>query len=101
MKVKTRALRGALLNIAVSECDLLSGYALPGTNNYLSDERSVRNIIEREKIAIWPDSELGGWFASANEGKGNDYKGRTLHEAALRCYVASRLGPEIELSTIA
>jgi hypothetical protein len=54
-------------------------------------------IIEREGIALWPDDEEGGWFASANGGQGEDYKGPTPLIAAMRCYVASKLGDEVEI----
>ena len=53
-------------------------------------------IIERGEIAVWADSE-GGWLASANEGRGFDYNGHTPLIAAMRCYVASKLGDEVEI----
>ncbi len=48
-------------------------------------------IIERENIAVWPDDEEGGWFASADGGRRKDYKGPTPLIAAMRCYVASKI----------
>lgn len=54
-------------------------------------------IIEHEGIALWQDEETLGWFASADEGRGNDYLGPTPLIAAMRCYVASKLGDEIHI----
>ena len=56
-------------------------------------------IIDREDIAVWPDAEEGGWFASSGGGRGADYKGPTLLIAAMRCYVASKLGDEVYIPT--
>ena len=53
-------------------------------------------IIERERTAHWPDEE-GGWLASSDAGRGHDYHGPTPLIAAMRCYVASRLGDEVEI----
>ena len=52
---------------------------------------------EMTGIAVWPDDEEGGWFASSDGGRGEDYKGETPLIAAMRCYVASKLGDEIDL----
>ena len=54
-------------------------------------------IIEREDIAMWPDQE-GGWFASTDQGKSMDYHGETALIAAMRCYVASKLGDTVDIS---
>jgi hypothetical protein len=58
-------------------------------------------IIERERIAIWfekyddIDSALPVWAAVRfNE---QDYYGSTPLIAAMRCYVASKLGDEVEV----
>ena len=53
-------------------------------------------IIEREKLTMWPDEE-GGFFASADEGAGPDFHGESYLIAAMRCYVASKLGDEVEI----
>ncbi len=51
-------------------------------------------IIEREEIAVWPDQE-GGWWARITADE--DYTGPTPLVAAMRCYVASKLGEEVEV----
>ncbi len=60
-------------------------------------EANVANpIIEKHQIAVWPDQDNPGmWFASTNEGAGTDYSGNTLLVAAMRCFVAAKLGEEI------
>jgi len=52
-------------------------------------------IIEREKIQIgyFPD----GWRAQNWQGKHNTQCGHTPLIAAMRCYVASKFGDEIEV----
>jgi len=52
-------------------------------------------IIEREKIGIGHDPELRCWLGVDTESK---YQmGNTPLIAAMRCYVASKLGDEVEL----
>jgi hypothetical protein len=96
--MKTSELTEAALDWAVARCEggvgknqLLGAWYAPSTNWAQGGP-----IIERENIAIWPDEE-GGFFASANEGAGRDYHGSTYLSAAMRCYVASKLGDEIDL----
>ena len=93
--MKTSELTGAALDwaVAVAEYGYGSDYK---TNRYSTNWAHGGPIIEREKIAIWADEE-GGWFASANEGRGKDYHDSTLLTAAMRCYVASVLGDEVEI----
>lgn len=107
MKVKTSELTCAALDWAVAKCeepiggykawvqrDLDNGIAPAGVR--ADDWLTAGPIIEREKIAMWPDEE-GGYFASANEGSGADFHGPTPLIAAMRCYVASKLGDEVEV----
>lgn len=49
-------------------------------------------IIEREKIECLHDG--GQWYVDAPHGW---YEGPTLLTAAMRCYVASKLGDEVEV----
>ena len=89
MKIKTSELTPQQLNAVVSN---IEGHEA----NYATDWAHGGPIIEGERIAQWPDEE-GGWLASANEGKGNDHHGPTPLIAAMRCFVASKLGDEIEV----
>lgn len=52
-------------------------------------------IIEREKIDVWTHAgEV--WAASTDKGY-TEYRGTTPLIAAMRCYVASKLGGEVEI----
>ena len=55
-------------------------------------------IIEREAIQLTPDEHTGTWSAyMTNEGEPYDYTGPTPLIAAMRCFVASKMGDEIDL----
>ena len=102
MKTKTSELTDLALNWAVAKCADLpfpfvydeEGLTVPVSPS--TDWSQGGPIIEREEIAHWPDSE-GGWFASAQEGRGKDYHGPTPLIAAMRCYVASKLGDKVDV----
>lgn len=111
MKIKTSELIGPALDWAVAKCEGENSvascyYAEDNTPLYLDEAPEPTwhpstnwaqggPIIEREKIGVWWD---GIWHAK--------YDG-CLHEevqdaddpllAAMRCYVASKLGDEIEI----
>jgi hypothetical protein len=55
-------------------------------------------IIEREGITVAPD-DVEPWCAYIDRGTAEDviYGGTTPLIAAMRCYVASKLGDEVEL----
>jgi hypothetical protein len=55
-------------------------------------------IIEREGISVCPD-EIAPWCAFFDNGTAEYvfYTGTTPLIAAMRCYVASKLGDEVEL----
>jgi hypothetical protein len=52
-------------------------------------------IIEREKIEVFIRDEK--WFAYSSLSKPEDFYGETPLIAAMRCYVASKLGDEVEI----
>ena len=95
MKVKTSELTGATLNWAVGqadECDL-------APVEYSTRWEFGGLIIEREKIGIvTSDGDANVWIGSIFE---PDWKfnrtGSTPLIAAMRCYVASKLGDEVEV----
>lgn len=110
--MKTQELKGAALDWAVAKCE---GVALVDGCIFTKDpddEQVVYSpstdwaqggaIIEREGMGIWMYqwNEKGepeqGWYA---EDKGGDHvrTGTTPLEAAMRCYVASKLGDEVEI----
>jgi hypothetical protein len=98
MKVKVSELQGAALDWAVAKCEGLDywhpeiGSSQP---DYSTDWAQGGPIIEREKIALSYDTERFGWVASFYAG--DDVFGGTPLIAAMRCYVASKLGDEIEI----
>ena len=51
-------------------------------------------IIEREGIAVSPEIDCIRWYGSVNR---NFLDGPTPLIAAMRCYVASKLGDEVEI----
>jgi hypothetical protein len=100
--MKTSELTGAALDRKVH--DLLhpeerikDGCTAP---QYSTDWAQGGPIIEREKIAVLPDEFSFGWEARTCHFDGEDEdvsKGETPLIAAMRCYVASKLGDEVEI----
>ena len=107
--MKTSELTGAALDWAVSKCegvDVTHLYAWDySTNRYSTDWSQGGPIIEREKIALtwYPDDKE--WIAGvdfqhprfSNVIAYEEQYGPTPLIAAMRCYVASKLGDEVEI----
>lgn len=107
VRVKTSDLQGAALDWAVAKCEgRPHSYAVVDVKGQpplkavtftpSTDWAQAGPIVERQEIAIWPDEE-GGFLASADEGAGTDYHGESYLIAAMRCYVASQLGAEVDV----
>lgn len=113
MKIKTGELEGAALDWAVAKCEGNhvtfadgTGHAPVGTPSgqwemYSSNWSQGGPIIERERITIdyYPDGghpKGGEWGALTNEGTVESF-GPTPLTAAMRCYVAAKLGDEVEI----
>jgi hypothetical protein len=94
--MKTNELTGKALNWAVNKADGLDGWLAPV--NYCGKWEYGGPIIEREiaKIERFSDSL---WEATAFTKNAQDFvqSGPTPLIAAMRCYVASKLGAEIDL----
>ena len=102
MKIKTSDLSGAALDWAVANSEELISintehlfkpwYLL---ENYIpsTDWTQGGPIIEREKVELEHDGFE--WWARIRSDE--DFKGSTPLLAAMRCYVASKLGDEIEI----
>lgn len=106
MKIKTNELTGAALDWAVGKCE---GYE----DRHFDDEDKVFRddedcwyqpsadwsqggvIIEREGISVY--FENGDWYAKL-QSKPVTYYDYSPLVAAMRCYVASKLGEEVEVS---
>ena len=94
--MKTNELTGAALDWAVAKCEgvingdaLDTGFILEGGYVPSTDWAQGGPIIEREGIAVF-----GDWQATLGE---ETYNGPTPLIAAMRCYVASKLGDEVEI----
>lgn len=109
--MKVSELQGAALDWAVAKCeehDTLITYA---PMQVLYEPKGKRSwyvyrpstnwaqggpIIEREVICVGSGMDAPTWYA--NKGLGNYHQfGPTPLVAAMRCYVASKLGDQIEL----
>jgi hypothetical protein len=98
--MRTSELSGTALDWAVAKCEQFdNGDWLP---DYSTDWAHGGPIIEREGMGVWMYqwNEQGepenGWYA---EDKNGDHvrTGTTPLVAAMRCYVASKLGDEVEI----
>jgi len=55
-------------------------------------------IIEREKLMLWHDTRYTKyWWRAKHENNAVVFYGPTPLIAAMRCYVASKLGDEVEI----
>ena len=102
--MKTSGLTGAALDWAVARCegncegDFSWYYDRRDTFNYSTDWAQGGPIIERERIGIDCDDQ-GVWFASFDLSAETALGSSALTPliAAMRCYVASKLGNEVNL----
>jgi hypothetical protein len=111
MRVKTNELTGAALDWAVALCEVgpIDIKDIDDPHFYSTDWSEGGPIIEREKVCVeymagagdggldvWvaevlhEDKKYGGVMSSAGQGP-------TPLIAAMRCYVASKLGDEVEI----
>ena len=114
--MKTSELTGAALDWAVAKCEgedsIASCYytdddiplyleeAPQPTWEPSTDWAQAGPIIEREKIAFMPDEASRDWLAEYPFNHPQDepyWCGPTPLIAAMRCYVASKLGDEVEI----
>jgi hypothetical protein len=97
MRIKTSELTGAALDWAVewsqSLKDLLASKGAKSTYNPSTDWAQGGPIIERERINLEPFSNINGEQWSAD----GEWDSPTPLIAAMRCYVASQLGDEVEI----
>lgn len=117
MKIKTSALTGAALDWAVAKCEGyfdpidIAGSFLDGVvvHHHIvlsrfhpsTDWVQGGPIIEREGGTLW-STVAAGWrckakYDYANDREGLTTSGPTLLVAAMRCYVASKLGDEVDV----
>lgn len=107
--MKTNELTGAALDWAVAKCEgvkvLIIEQQIVWPEDYepSSDWALGGPIIERESIGVTPITVTVGddrgkrkWFAN-HEDKADFQDGPTALVAAMRCYVASKLGNEVDI----
>lgn len=107
MIIKTQELTGAALNWAVAKCegivsgdDLDTGFIKERGYTPSREWSQAGPIIERERIEVFyirtDDDNEPEWGAS-KYGTLVEQSGPTPLVAAMRCYVASKLGDEVEI----
>jgi hypothetical protein len=113
MKIKTSELIGPALDWAVAKCMGHRVAECHGTyiRIYLPDPKQAGYtlafcpstdwsqggpIIQRERIAVEWGKNSCQWLADINDGLFIQC-GNTYLQAAMRCYVASKLGDEVEI----
>jgi hypothetical protein len=105
--MKTSELTGAALDWAVAKCEGENdsdehGWAYSNSWRYSADWAQGGPIIDRERIATTPMTPTVGedrtpyWFANY-EGQITYRDGPTPLIAAMRCYVASKLGDDVDV----
>lgn len=98
-KIKTSELKGVALDWAVTKCEgFLCDYQYNSSLiSYSTNWSQGGPIIERENLQLgtWQMH----WFAYKANGPrvGQRWNGPTPLIAAMRCYVASKLGEEVEI----
>ena len=93
--MKTSELTGKGLNWAVNMAEGLSGVLSPV--NYSTNWAAGGPIIERERIHLAHSHAKGHWVAAIADSDCGNVFGPTPLVAAMRCYVASKLGDEVVL----
>ena len=93
MKVKTSELQGAALDWAVAECEQFVEDEFEPSENWADGGP----IIEREKISVWARGNEWASESFVPNQQGLECVGPTPLIAAMRCYVASKLGDEVDM----
>lgn len=104
--IKVSELTGAALDWAVAKCEGVE-YENPAWTSYSTDWEQGGPIIEREMIQLKPKCMVNPLHGRAAEHRSFDeeddvyalhrMRGKTPLIAAMRCYVASKLGDEVDV----
>ena len=99
MKIKAIELSGPLLDWAVARCEGDESLKIGGIGlRYSSDWSVVGSVIEREELQLWKGAEWNAAYGNSINPPDNEiFSGPTPLVAAMRCYVASKLGDEVEI----
>jgi len=93
--MRTSELQGAALDWAVAKA--MGEYKPTAVPNYSTDWSQGGPIIEREGFGVFKYSSGPEWTARTTDYPPKYVKGPTPLIAAMRCYVASKLGGEVEV----
>jgi hypothetical protein len=96
--MKTSELIGMQLDWAVAKAEGYPDEDISVDWNYSTDWRLGGSLIEREGIQI--QKHRSGWVALPEDAQFSEeeyQEGPTILIAAMRCYVASKLGDEVEI----
>ena len=111
MKIKTSELTGAALDWVVANCEGIQDSEFVRTHMdawpYSTDWAQCGPIIEREKMCVGHKHQADPEYCPVNDPTTNCWArttaggylsyGPTPLIAAMRCYVASKLGEEVEI----
>ena len=100
--MKTSELTGAALDWAVAICEHNVGWEPEGEDRdfYSTDWGQGGPIIEREGVTLTQYDDYPNWSATLYATDYNEHTHVTAPTpliAAMRCYVASKLGDEVEI----
>ena len=93
--MKTNELTGVALDWAVAKA--IGEYKPVAVPRYSTDWAQGGPIIEREGISLDQYHDFPNWAASCPPESGFNWFGPTPLIAAMRCYVASKLGDEVDV----
>jgi hypothetical protein len=101
MKIKTSELIGAALDWAVAKCEgneiaIRKGFLWIPTECYSTDWSQGGSIIKREKIGTFWNQGREEWQSYPIKPQPSHY-GPTPLIAAMRCFVTSKLGDEVDV----
>lgn len=101
MKIKTSKLIGPALDWAVAKCSGWSTHSPWDDRTQLSKDWSQGGpIIEKAEIQLSSTSYSEGYWCYAQcMGQKKEYSGPNPLTAAMRCYVASKLGMRLKFQT--
>jgi hypothetical protein len=94
--MKTSELTGVALDWAVAKCEVGEDISEIDDPHFYSTDWAIGGpIIERERINVDPSPDSAEWYGYY-ENNGKWHSGPTPLIAAMRCYVASVLGEEVQ-----
>ena len=106
MKIKTSEASGPALDWMVAKCEVGAEFIseIDDPHFYSTDWAQGGPLIEREKIDFWTGDSYQDEYGNFTAIKSAKHPASAMHNegptpliAAMRCYVASKLGEEVEV----